>query len=134
MSADLEPDDLATETEAELREDLRPWFIPIDDWLATYPQGLNWSDYFGNQNPVELDVAVDAGCSCIPPAAATRVPNYVGIEIEYKEGRRASRRLGMRKLDSPNGRIWGGDVNVAYRKLIAPGSLEAVHVYFPDPW
>ena len=132
MSAEVEPDDLATETEAELREDLRPWFIAIDELVETHPQGLNWKDYFGNGNPVELDVGCGRGLFVHSSSRRNPGTSYVGIELDYKEGRRASRRL--KKLESPNGRIWGGDVNVAYRRLIAPGSLEAVHVYFPDPW
>ena len=132
MSAEVEPDDQGTETAEQMRDDLRPWFEPIDELVASHPQGLNWGQYFGNSNPVELDVGCGRGLFVHSASRRNTGVNYVGIEIDYKEGRRASRRL--QKLESPNGRIWGGDVNVAYRKLIAAGSLDAVHVYFPDPW
>ncbi len=132
MSADVEPDDQGTETAEQLRDDLRPWFEPITELVESHPQRLDWGRYFGNSNPVELDVGCGRGLFVHSASQRNPGTNYVGIEIDYKEGRRASRRL--LKLASPNARIWGGDVNVAYRKLIAPGSLQAVHVYFPDPW
>ncbi len=132
MSAEVEPDDQGTETAEQLRDDLRPWFEPITELVESHPEGIDWVRYFGNSNPVELDVGCGRGL--FVHSASLRHPgtNYVGIELDYKEGRRASRRL--MKRESPNARIWGGDVNVAYRKLIAAGSLDAIHVYFPDPW
>ena len=132
MSAEVEPDDQATETAEQLRDDLRPWFEPITELVESLPEGLDWGRYFGNSHPVELDVGCGRGL--FVHSASLRHPgtNYVGIELDYKEGRRAARRL--MKREAPNARIWGGDVNVAYRKLIAVGSLEAIHVYFPDPW
>ena len=132
MSAEVEPDDQGTETAEQLREDLRPWFEPITELVESHPQGLDWIRYFGNSNPVELDVGCGRGLFVHSASQRNAGTNYVGIELDYKEGRRASRRL--MKLQSPSARIWGGDVNVAYHKLIAPGSVDAVHVYFPDPW
>lgn len=58
--------------------------------------------------------------------------NFVGIEIDYRNARHAAMRLQKRSL--PNGRILGGDVHLAFSKMIAPESVDAVHVYFPDPW
>jgi tRNA (guanine-N7-)-methyltransferase len=58
--------------------------------------------------------------------------NFLGIELEFKEARRAAKRL--QKREASNARIIGGDVFQAFGDLIPQSSLEAVHVYFPDPW
>ena len=38
------------------------------------------------------------------------------------------------KLELPNARIIGGDCNILLTKLIERNSVQAAHVYFPDPW
>jgi len=58
--------------------------------------------------------------------------NLLGIETDYREGRRGAKRL--KKRNFPNARVIGGDVKIAFTKHIPPGSVSAVHVYFPDPW
>lgn len=130
MSSEI--DETEVETESEMRQDLRPWFQAIDDLVAAYPQGLSFPEIFGNDKPVEIDVGCGRGL--FVHSASRRNPdrNYLGIELDYKEGRRASRRLV--KVASSNGRILGGDVMVAFRKLFSPGTVSAIHVYFPDPW
>ncbi len=132
MSSEVEPEESGIETAEQLREDLRPWFEPILELVESHPDGLDWKRYFGNSQPVELDVGCGRGLFVFSASRRNPQTNYVGIELDYKEARRAARRI--KKLESPNARFWGGDVNLAYRKLIAPGSVEAIHVYFPDPW
>ncbi len=130
MSSDVEENEV--ESEAEMRQDLRPWFVAIEELVTAHPQGLPFSEIFANDHPVEIDVGCGRGL--FVHSATRRNPdrNYLGIELDYKEGRRAARRLA--KLDSPNGRIFGGDVMQAFRKLFAPQTVSAIHVYFPDPW
>ena len=93
MSAEVEPEDQGSETAEQLREDLRPWFEPIDELVVNHPQGLDWSQYFGNSQPVELDVGCGRGLFVHSASRLNPDTNYVGIELDYKEGRRASRRL-----------------------------------------
>ncbi|MCA8988127.1 MAG: tRNA (guanine-N7)-methyltransferase, partial [Planctomycetaceae bacterium] len=58
--------------------------------------------------------------------------NYLGMEIDYKEGRRGARRL--KKQERPNARVIGCDAKKAFTEFVEPGSVSAIHVYFPDPW
>ena len=58
--------------------------------------------------------------------------NYLGIELDWKEGRRGARRLSKRAL--PNARVLGGDAKVILPQFVPAGSVSAIHVYFPDPW
>jgi tRNA (guanine-N7-)-methyltransferase len=108
--------------------DLSPWFVPLDDIEGT----INWTEFFGNDNPVEIDVGSGRGLFLVHSAEANPDINYLGIEIDYREGRRSARRL--RKREFPNARVIGGDARFAMIKHVRPGSVSAVHVYFPDPW
>jgi tRNA (guanine-N7-)-methyltransferase len=108
--------------------DLKPFFLT----LADVEEGLDWPTFFGNGNPVELDVGCGRGLFLFNASTTHPRTNYLGLELDYKEGRRAARRLWKRT--QPNARVLGGDARIALSKLIRPGSVAAVHVYFPDPW
>ena len=75
---------------------------------------------------------VGAGCFLVTAAEANPDVNYLGIEIDYREGRRGAKRL--KKREFSNARVLGGPVERAFTKLVAAESVAAVHVYFPDPW
>ncbi len=108
--------------------DLRPWFQTLDD----LPPNVDWKEFFGNDKPVELDIGCGRGLFTFTASEANPEINYLGLEIDYKEGRRAASRL--LKQDRSNARIVGGDCRVLLQKMIEPGSVSAAHVYFPDPW
>ncbi len=128
---ELEPASAQSAREASRRRppaDLRPWFQVIDD----LPGELDWRTFFGNENPVELDIGCGRGLFTFSASQANPEINYLGLELDYREGRRAARRLHKRR--TPNARILGGDCRVVLGKHILPGSVAAAHVYFPDPW
>lgn len=110
------------------RVDLRPWFLTVGD--LQHP--IDWDTYFGNGNAVEIDVGCGRGLFLYNESLAHPERNYLGIEIDFKEGRRTAARL--KKRDAANARVLGGDVRDAFRRLIRPQSVDVVHVYFPDPW
>lgn len=112
--------------------DLKPYFMVLDDIVEDYDGRLDWPVFFRNDNPVEIDVGCGRGLFVFTASAENPSTNYLGIEIDYKEGRRGARRL--QKREAENARVLGGDVMVAFTKMIEPHSVDAVHVYFPDPW
>src|SRR5207248_9441065 len=66
-------------------------------------------------------------------AATTRPDtNFFGIEIVRKYQLYAATRYAIRNL--PNVKTACADAKVVLRDFVAPGSVRAVHVYFPDPW
>lgn len=109
-------------------DDLKPYFQTLDDLQGV----LDWSELFGNSHPVEIDVGSGRGLFLVRAGLANPQINYLGLESDYREGRRAARRLKKRKMS--NVRVLGGDCRIAFEKFIPPESVVAVHVYFPDPW
>ncbi|MEX0704554.1 MAG: tRNA (guanosine(46)-N7)-methyltransferase TrmB [Planctomycetales bacterium] len=108
--------------------DLRPWFLTLHDLDGV----VDFAKLFGNDRPVELDVGCGRGLFLVNAAVEHPEVNYLGIELDYREGRHSAKKLQKRRL--PNARVWGGDANAALDDHIAPASVAAVHVYFPDPW
>ena len=107
--------------------DLRPWFQTLDD----IPQTLVWSEFFGNPQPVEVEVGTGRGLFLVNSGVGRPEANFLGLELDYKEARYAAQR--MKKRELPNVRIVGGDARVALARM-TDRSVSAVHVYFPDPW
>lgn len=109
-------------------KDLFPYFRTLNDLQGV----IDWKDLFGNDHPVEIDVGSGRGLFLVTAGLAHPKTNYLGIEIDYREGRRGARRVMKRKM--PNVRVLGGDVRVLFDEFVPPHSVAAVHVYFPDPW
>lgn len=114
--------------------DLRPSFLCFDDLTPYLAEDgrLDWSKLFGNTNPVELDVGCGRGMFLFNASTTQPKRNFLGVELDFTEGRRGAKRLFKRQ--QLNARVIGGDANFLLDHLIRPTSLAAVHVYFPDPW
>lgn len=107
---------------------LKPYFQVLDD----IGDSLDWKEFFGNDNPVELDIGCGRGLYIFNAAINNPDINYLGLEIDYREGRRTAKKFQKREM--PNARVIGGDCNVFLSKMIKRNSVDAAHVYFPDPW
>ena len=112
--------------------DLRPWFTAASELFERHPDGVDWAAWLGNDRPVELDIGSGRGWFLVNEAESDPDKNIVGIELDFKEGRRAARRLAKR--EQPNARVIGGDAREVLRKFVPPGSVAVAHVLFPDPW
>lgn len=73
---------------------LKPWFQTLED----VGDHLNWQEYFGNDNPVELDIGCGRGLFLFNAAVTTPDVNFLGLEVDYREGRRTATRLLKRNL------------------------------------
>ncbi|QDT33416.1 tRNA (guanosine(46)-N7)-methyltransferase TrmB [Thalassoglobus polymorphus] len=111
---------------------LKPFFLAMDDLFEEYDGKLDWPTFFGNDNPVEIDVGCGRGLFVVTASEMHPERNFLGIEIDFREGRRGAARLKRRNLT--NACVIGGDANVPFTKMIEPHSVDAIHVYFPDPW
>lgn len=118
-------------------ENLAPYFLTLDElgcFLTLDELGcrIDWQGFFGNSHPVELDVGCGRGLFLVRSGGEHPEVNFLGLELDFREARRAARRLSRRRL--LNVRVLGGDALVVLRKYIRTASVAAVHVYFPDPW
>jgi tRNA (guanine-N7-)-methyltransferase len=104
-------------------------------YMLEFPSGgepVAWAEVFGNDHPVELEVGSGKGLFLANAAQAEPGHNYVGIEVARKYARLAGERVAKRGL--ANVRVVAGDARLFLARYVPPGSLRAVHVYFPDPW
>ena len=99
---------------------------------ATPPVPIDWPGLFGNAYPVEVEVGFGKGLFLANSAAANPETNYFGVEIIRKYQLIATNRLAVRGLT--NARTCWGDAKRVLERHVVPGSVAAVHVYFPDPW
>lgn len=80
---------------------------------------------------VELEVGSGGGTFLAAYGVAHRDTLVIGTEIKLERCRKAARKLDRAGAD--NGVIVRARAEEVLARL-APGSLAAVHVYFPDPW
>lgn len=95
-------------------------------------QRIQWSKLFGNTNPVEVEVGFGKGLFLVSSGMARPDTNFFGIEILRKYQLFTANRLAVRELK--NVITCCGDAKLVLRDFIPPASVQAVHIFFPDPW
>lgn len=103
-----------------------------EETLADIPTQLCSEVLFGNDAPLELEIGSGKGLFLKTASETTPEHNFLGIEIVHKYAKHTAARLS--KAQRENARIISGDAGPLVADRIPDGSLEAVHVYFPDPW
>jgi tRNA (guanine-N7-)-methyltransferase len=93
---------------------------------------IDWNQLFGNDHPVEIEVGFGKGLFLLNAAMECPDVNFFGVEIMRKYQLFTATRMARRKL--ANVRLACTDARFLMRGYVAPGSVAAVHVYFPDPW
>src|SRR3954468_11713243 len=96
------------------------------------PKPLNWTDLFGNDHPVELEIGMGKGTFLTEQAKARPDVNFFGIEWANWFWRYASDRL--RRNNCTNARTIRAEAGFFLREFVQPETLSVVHIYFPDPW
>ncbi len=87
---------------------------------------------FGNANPVELELGAGDGSFIARHAAEHPERNFLAIERLLGRLRKIDRKACAQGITNLRGmRIEAGYL---MERMLAPGSLSAIHVYFPDPW
>ena len=109
-------------------EELAPYLLDQPD----APRPLAWPEVFGNDHPVEIEVGFGKGLFLLTAAQACPQTNLLGIEIVRKYQLSTATRLAKRRLG--NVRLACADARLFLRDCVATGSVQAIHVYFPDPW
>ena len=122
-------------------EQLAPWVWEppkVRRLLPSMPEGehaprrIDWRELFGNAQPVEIEVGTGKGLFLLNAAVGRPGTNFFGIEIVRKYQLYAATRYAVRNL--PNVKTACADAKAVLSDCVTPGSVAAVHVYFPDPW
>jgi tRNA (guanine-N7-)-methyltransferase len=105
----------------------------LDRWSLSYSaKPIDLKEIFQNDRPTILEIGFGMGESTAAIAAARPDQNILGVEV-YPAG--VGSLLGqISRLNLTNIRIIENDVVLVLRDMIGPECLDAVHIYFPDPW
>ena len=102
------------------------WCIPY----TTEP--VNLQEIFGNKNSVTVEIGFGMGKATGLIAAANPDKNYLGLEV-HTPG--VGKLLGdIRDLGLTNIRIIEHDAMDVLKYMIPDSSVDAFHIFFPDPW
>lgn len=107
-----------------------------DNWstmgLNHKPELLNYSDVFGNDNDVVLEIGFGMGKSLVAMAKAAPDLNFIGIEV-HKPGVGACL-MEAEEHGVTNLRVYEHDAVEVLADCIPDGSLAKLQLFFPDPW
>jgi tRNA (guanine-N7-)-methyltransferase len=87
---------------------------------------------FGRHAPLVVEIGFGMGQATAQIAAARPHDDFLGIEVHEPGVGALLQRIDEQQLT--NLRIVQHDAVEVLRDMIAPSSLAAVHVFFPDPW
>ena len=93
---------------------------------------LVWSEVFGDEQPVQIELGIGKGRFILDAAARLPEVNFVGVEWAAKYLRIAHHRAGRRQL--ANIRFARTDAREFVEFFVPAASVQAYHIYFPDPW
>ena len=93
---------------------------------------LDWRSTFGREAPVVAEVGFGMGETTAQIAAANPGVDYLAIEVHTPGVGALLKRIAEAGIG--NVRIVQHDAVEVLRDMVAPGSLAAIHIFFPDPW
>jgi tRNA (guanine-N7-)-methyltransferase len=93
---------------------------------------LDLAGVFGNRRPVALEIGFGNGDSLAEMAAADPERNWLGVEVHGPGVGHLLLEIERRAL--ANLRVVRHDAVELLAQGIAPGALERVQLFFPDPW
>lgn len=93
---------------------------------------LDAASLFGRTAPLVVEIGSGMGEAITAMAAADPARDYLAVEAHVPGV--ASLLVRLADGGPSNVRVAHGDALDLLRQHIAPGTLDAVHAYFPDPW
>jgi tRNA (guanine-N7-)-methyltransferase len=102
-------------------------------WCVPYKEEpIDFAALFGNDNPVTVEIGFGMGKATGIIAAENPDKNYLGLEV-HTPG--VGKLLGdIRDLGLTNLRIVEHDAMDVLKYMIPDSSVDAFHIFFPDPW
>jgi tRNA (guanine-N7-)-methyltransferase len=100
--------------------------------IAFSPTPLDLDDAFGRAAPKILEIGFGMGETTAEIAQQHPECDYLGIEVHTPGVGSLLARVAELRLQ--NVRVVQHDAVEVLQHMIAPGTLEGVHIFFPDPW
>ncbi len=116
---------------AELQQD-QPDAPDVEIFTRQFDDGLSFGDIFNNSNPIEVEIGSGRGRFIIKSARENPQVNYVGIERANKFFHFMKERVEQARVG--NVRLLRAEADYFIWGYVPPGSVQAFHIYFPDPW
>ena len=108
----------------------------LDELLPQYKldesQTFNPQSAFNNNQPIYLDIGFGNGESLIHIAKTHPEINFIGMEVHSPGVGHLL--LQMEKYQLQNIRIYQHDGTEVLKDCFGNDSIDAIHIYFPDPW
>lgn len=103
----------------------------VDDLVAR-PETFDPPAWFGRSAPLILEIGSGMGESTAALAAAAPGTDHLAVEV-FEPGL-AQLMMRIEAAGLTNLQLLRGDAVALLRSVVAPGSLDGVRVFFPDPW
>ena len=100
--------------------------------LAASAGALDWDATFGCAGRRVVEVGFGMGDSLLQMAEADATTQFIGIEVHRPGVGRLLAQALTAKVD--NLRVYAEDAVDVLTHCLAPDSVDAFHVFFPDPW
>ncbi len=113
--------------------------VPLSELEAP----INWESFFGNVYPVEIEIGSGKGRFLLEASKRHPKVNYIGVEraqkyVEITQERfeKYIRHFGVDRTSGTfsNVRLVRTDANYFLTRYVPETSVQAYHIYFPDPW
>ena len=111
--------------------EINPRLISVEDESAQPLLAGSWSAYFGNDNPIHLEIGCGMGRFIVQSAQRNPHINYIALERELNvivTGARAAREAEINNIAF----IIGDAAELA--SYFAPGEISRIYINFSDPW
>lgn len=102
-------------------------------WGIEYrPERIDLEQAFGRAAPKILEIGFGMGGATAEIAAANPAQDYLGVEVHSPGVGNLCKLIAEKELS--NLRIIRHDAVEVLDHMLADGSLDGVHIFFPDPW
>jgi tRNA (guanine-N7-)-methyltransferase len=93
---------------------------------------LDWDMAYGRSAPRILEIGFGMGATTAEIAALRPADNFLGVEVHEPGVGALLKLIGEQQLG--NIRMIQHDAVEVVEHMLAPDSLDGIHVFFPDPW
>ena len=111
----------------------RGWDEGFPQYGLSAEQGaLDWDDQFGVSGRRIVEIGFGMGDSLIQMAQADPDAQFIGIEVHRPGVGRLLSQVLAEKIQ--NVRVYAEDAVDVFAQSLTLESLDAIHIFFPDPW